>query len=202
MTVSLLKNIMIVICVYWLKLFSQMSDVAHEHLVFLLIYWLFNFFLFFCNEYKLGKTSCWLQTSLVMMVSRYFFFNIACDPGTYGQRCGKRSGYCWKKENCFHTNGTCLNGCDPGYSGDLCNACVFIFFSCTKHFKMMLDLKLISDGNIFCHLTKYWWFFTRLFELLVCLGFFTLYLDSVKELKQWIYRKNIWRIKQSNSKLN
>ena len=48
---------------------------------------------------------------------------IACDGGTYGEICKETCGYCFQKDTCIHTNGTCVNGCDPGYIGDLCNTC-------------------------------------------------------------------------------
>ena len=92
-----------------------------------------------------------IECSVVMMLPCDFcqYVLIACDYGTYGQRCDKRCGYCLNKAYCFHTNGTCLNGCDPGYKGNLCNACMLILFSSTKWFKMLLDLTLISMDECF-----------------------------------------------------
>lgn len=40
--------------------------------------------------------------------------------GTYGEGCNKTCGHCRDDEECYHTNGTCSNGCNPGYFGDLC----------------------------------------------------------------------------------
>ena len=48
----------------------------------------------------------------------YFF--TACVVGTYGNNCNNTCGNCLNVNECFHTNGTCLTGCDPGYTGDLC----------------------------------------------------------------------------------
>ena len=45
---------------------------------------------------------------------------IACENGTYGSDCNNTCGQCINDEVCIHTNGTCLNGCDPGYVGPLC----------------------------------------------------------------------------------
>ena len=47
-------------------------------------------------------------------------FVLACDPGKYGYRCNDTCGQCRDKGMCFHTNGSCLSGCDTGYYGDLC----------------------------------------------------------------------------------
>ena len=40
-----------------------------------------------------------------------------CYSGMFGQRCTESCGKCLGKEQCHHVNGTCLNGCDPGYQG-------------------------------------------------------------------------------------
>lgn len=53
---------------------------------------------------------------LQILKKNYF---IACENGTYGQECANTCGQCID-DFCFHTNGTCLNGCGPGYIGELC----------------------------------------------------------------------------------
>ena len=53
---------------------------------------------------------------LQILKKNYF---IACENGTYGQECANTCGQCID-DFCFHTNGTCLNGCGPGYVGELC----------------------------------------------------------------------------------
>ena len=52
---------------------------------------------------------------------------IACYTGTYGASCNETCGHCFQEESCLHTNGTCIKGCEPGYIGNLCNACKYIF---------------------------------------------------------------------------
>ena len=39
---------------------------------------------------------------------------------TYGHICNNTCGNCLNVNECFHTNGTCITGCDPGYTADLC----------------------------------------------------------------------------------
>ena len=54
-----------------------------------------------------------IETFLVMLL-------LDCDPGRYGYRCNDTCGHCRDQNKCFHTNGSCLTGCDTGYYGDLC----------------------------------------------------------------------------------
>nr|XP_022291075.1 uncharacterized protein LOC111102569 isoform X2 [Crassostrea virginica] len=43
-----------------------------------------------------------------------------CPKGTYGANCNNTCGHCLGQGRCQLTNGTCLNGCEPGYIGNLC----------------------------------------------------------------------------------
>lgn len=43
-----------------------------------------------------------------------------CDRGTYGNVCNEPCGHCRDINQCSNFNGTCLNGCDAGFKGDLC----------------------------------------------------------------------------------
>lgn len=49
----------------------------------------------------------------------YFCFT-ECDNGLFGRNCTSTCGKCVGAEQCHHINGTCLNGCDPGYKGADC----------------------------------------------------------------------------------
>ena len=44
----------------------------------------------------------------------------ACDNGTFDQDCKQACGKCLREEQCYHVNGTWLNGCDAGYQGLEC----------------------------------------------------------------------------------
>lgn len=53
---------------------------------------------------------------------------IACQPGTYGHNCQDTCGYCLNFDDCYHVNGTCHLGCEPGYKGDICKIGQWFFF--------------------------------------------------------------------------
>ena len=55
-------------------------------------------------------------------VNIYYVFLtlIACTTGTCGVDCSNTCGHCLFPNDCFHINGTCLSGCEPGYTGDDC----------------------------------------------------------------------------------
>lgn len=46
---------------------------------------------------------------------------VECDNGTYGNGCNRTCGHCANKTICYHVNGTCFEGCDPGYRGSRCH---------------------------------------------------------------------------------
>ena len=58
-------------------------------------------------------------------VSALLFF-LACVSGNFGEDCKSICGKCLVKDDCFHTNGTCLNGCSRGYQGPLCKTRKYI----------------------------------------------------------------------------
>nr|XP_034318918.1 receptor-type tyrosine-protein phosphatase alpha isoform X1 [Crassostrea gigas] len=43
-----------------------------------------------------------------------------CKKGTFGNKCIKKCGKCLNITQCHQKNGTCLNGCKPGYQGRRC----------------------------------------------------------------------------------
>ena len=53
---------------------------------------------------------------------RTFKYFEACEKGTYGQNCDEKCGNCVDLDDCNRINGTCLNGCSPGYFGALCKS--------------------------------------------------------------------------------
>ena len=52
------------------------------------------------------------------LLNVYYF--LACENSLYGIECNSTCGHCSSQNDCFHENGTCFNGCELGYSGDLC----------------------------------------------------------------------------------
>ncbi|XP_062600827.1 multiple epidermal growth factor-like domains protein 10 [Saccostrea cucullata] len=47
-------------------------------------------------------------------------YGYECNDGRYGQDCELRCGACLGNKTCHHINGSCPEGCDAGYRGDLC----------------------------------------------------------------------------------
>ena len=45
---------------------------------------------------------------------------LECSFGKFGHHCKETCGKCLRGEKCHHINGTCMNGCDPGYYGTFC----------------------------------------------------------------------------------
>ena len=59
-----------------------------------------------------------------MLMSRHivrFVAFTACLTGTYGSNCDQECLHC-ENEKC-NVVGECLDGCKPGWSGDLCTGC-------------------------------------------------------------------------------
>lgn len=57
----------------------------------------------------------------------YILF-VDCDEGRYGMHCQYNcSRHCREEFHCYHINGSCLDGCAPGYDGPFCNICKYIF---------------------------------------------------------------------------
>lgn len=58
------------------------------------------------------------------------YFDIVCDKGLFGFRCGEKCGCCCDFQQCFYIDGVCLMGCDFGFEGDLCKICKLIYNYC------------------------------------------------------------------------
>ena len=50
----------------------------------------------------------------------YFYFP-ACAIGIYGQDCSFTCGNCAGGEPCYHVDGICPSGCEPGWVIGLCS---------------------------------------------------------------------------------
>nr|XP_022308875.1 protein draper-like isoform X1 [Crassostrea virginica] len=48
---------------------------------------------------------------------------LKCSYGKYGVGCEVSCGQCMYKGLCHHVNGTCLDGCEQGYTGETCIFC-------------------------------------------------------------------------------
>lgn len=45
---------------------------------------------------------------------------LACNATWYGAGCKFQCGHCFGEDKCHHVNGSCLLGCQEGFTGDLC----------------------------------------------------------------------------------
>ena len=61
------------------------------------------------------------QLRIVVVKELLGFFPTECTNGTYGNGCQQRCGHCKDLKQCHHVNGTCLDGCGPGYDGEFCS---------------------------------------------------------------------------------
>lgn len=48
-------------------------------------------------------------------------FIIECDTRRYGDGCQRNCGHCFNMAQCDHVNGTCLQGCEAGFLGQMCD---------------------------------------------------------------------------------
>lgn len=53
---------------------------------------------------------------------------LECSMKTFGENCSQPCGNCKDLEKCHHVNGTCIEGCDRGFRGLLCNEGNIILF--------------------------------------------------------------------------
>ena len=60
------------------------------------------------------------ETSLFILMFNLFCIVTECDNGTFGKDCTESCGNCVKDGQCHFVNGTCMNGCVPGFSGPFC----------------------------------------------------------------------------------
>lgn len=59
------------------------------------------------------------------------FSIIDCTNNKYGDGCQTDCGHCFNMIQCHHINGTCFDGCDPGYDGTKCDqGTLFKTFAC------------------------------------------------------------------------
>lgn len=96
---------------------------------------------------------------------------LGCDNGTYGNDCNNTCGHCINDESCFHTKGSCLNGCDPGFTGNICQTSRY-----HKKRKVVLNQYDCNNSMAYFHPKRFFFALLRLaftpFCVLVCLLFF------------------------------
>lgn len=46
--------------------------------------------------------------------------DLACPNGHFGRKCLENCGKCLTDQICNNVNGTCMDGCNKGFKGNLC----------------------------------------------------------------------------------
>lgn len=79
--------------------------------------------------------------------------HLACNATWFGDGCKSQCGYCLGENNCHHVNGSCLLGCQEGFTGDLCfdrECCIYVLWLNVKKGILPLSdilLALKKSGN-------------------------------------------------------
>lgn len=76
----------------------------------------------------------------------------ACPVGKYGLICREICGHCHNNSECYHGNGTCLEGCKAGFWEHDCKARTFFSISLSTTrvcFLIMLQLNVCSFFVLF-----------------------------------------------------
>ena len=88
----------------------------------------------------------------------WLFTYTECDIGTFGRGCREICVQCKENTTCHHINGTCMEGCNPGFIGLQCDQGTFFWLKKRVHFiffrRKMFSLT-ISDTKCFCTLKHY-----------------------------------------------
>lgn len=81
-----------------------------------------------------------------------------CETNTYGKECRNQCGHCIDSTDCFHVNGTCLDGCGAGYFGNECKTRNAYFLHLLASIEIpkdkMQNAKNIKDKQFFRYLCK------------------------------------------------
>lgn len=67
------------------------------------------------------KVIFFLNVRTKMHIVNLYLMYLECNQGTYGKDCQHRCGSCINQTHCHYVNGTCLEGCGPGYLGQRCD---------------------------------------------------------------------------------
>lgn len=62
----------------------------------------------------------WSSKSDTLFTCARFYFIIECNDRKYGDGCQRKCGFCLNMTQCDHVNGTCSQGCEAGYQGQMC----------------------------------------------------------------------------------
>lgn len=71
------------------------------------------------------------------------FMYLACNATWYGAGCKYQCGNCINKGDCHHVNGSCLLGCQEGFTGDFCFKRKLCIYNVEKHLLITKPWKTI-----------------------------------------------------------
>lgn len=74
------------------------------------------------NKVRLKKVNSFAMCSDTFF-SKLIFDFAECENGKYGLHCENNCNHCQQDTQCHNVNGSCLQGCSPGYTGPFCNIC-------------------------------------------------------------------------------
>ena len=81
-------------------------------------------------------------------------FFTECKNNKYGSNCSETCGNCRDLSQCHYINGSCLNGCGPGFLGEKCNIGI-VFFAFVKivvqkslHYHNQNTFSSLQDSNV------------------------------------------------------
>ena len=75
-----------------------------------------------------------LQMFQIITVLRWHLIYIECDRGKFGRGCREICGQCKGNNTCHHINGTCMEGCNPGFIGLQCDQGTSLWLKKRVHF--------------------------------------------------------------------
>ena len=98
----------------------------------------------------------------------YIFFILACENLTYGLDCREVCGNCLNLKQCNHINGSCMEGCDPGFQGEKCVRGTFtnlvflhIYYKRTMFFSVWVRRMLVNVSSLSISYSLWCWVLWR-----------------------------------------
>ena len=75
---------------------------------------------------------------------------VACNIGTYGEGCKKECGHCHNTTGYNHVNGSCLDECQPGFTGNQCKSSRLRVWNPRRKAMLMLYSNIWQDPFNIC----------------------------------------------------
>ena len=82
----------------------------------------------------------------------------ACPSERFGYDCREECGNCYQKNACNHINGTCADGCNEGFKGQLCKTRTSTVFRIDRNCALYCTI-LQSDNSFNSYLNQHLLYF-------------------------------------------